>query len=60
MKNDSHEKQENTPSIFRKPSDSDINIELPTSPFQLDFKLNELGDFEEILQNKSVKGWFFF
>ena len=60
MKNDPQDKQENIPSIFRKPSDSDINIELPTSPFQLDFKLNELGDFEEIIQNKSVKGLFLF
>lgn len=56
MKNDHPEKQENHQSIFRKPSDSDINVELQNSTFQLDFKLNELGDFEDIIQNKSVKG----
>jgi len=60
MKNDHPDKQENPQSIFRKPSDSDINLEFPNSQFQLDFKLNELGDFEDIIQNKSVKGNFFF
>jgi hypothetical protein len=56
MKNDGNEKQEPSGSVFRKPSDSDINIDLPNSQYQLDFKLNELGDFEDIIQNKSVKG----
>ena len=60
MKNDQQEKNENYQSVFRKPSDSDINIDISNSPFQLDFKLNELGDFEDIIQNKSVKGKYLF
>jgi hypothetical protein len=60
MKNDHPDKQENAQSIFRKPSDSDINLDLANSQFQLDFKLNELGDFEDIIQNKSVKGKLLF
>ena len=59
MKNDPPEKPTPSESIFRKPSDSDINIDLPNSQFQLDFKLNELGDFEDMIQNKSVKGAFY-
>jgi len=56
MKNDPQEKPDKSQSLFRKPSDSDINPELTNSQFQLEFKLNELADFEDIIQNKSVKG----
>lgn len=56
MKNDPHERPEKNQSFFRKPSDSDINVEPSNSQFQLEFKLNELGDFEDMIQNKSVKG----
>lgn len=60
MKNEPQDRPEKQQSFFRKPSDSDINPEPCNSQNQLDFKLNELGDFEDIIQNKSVKGNFHF
>lgn len=60
MKNDPQDRQEKQQAFFRKPSDSDINIDPSISQNQLDFKLNELGDFDDIIQNKSVKGGFLF